>query len=136
LSSVILQFLTSSMDIIRLTGIRGYGYVGALPEEQVLGQWFEVNVTLMLDLATAGQSDRLEDTLNYCSVVATVQHLIQTSKFALLEKLASAIADAILQNNSAKMPIHQITVALIKLTPPIPNFSGQVTIEITRQPPA
>jgi len=123
------------MDIIRLTGIRGYGYVGELPEEQVLGQWFEVNVTLMLDLATAGQSDRLEDTLNYCSVVATVQHLIQTSKFALLEKLASAIADAILQNN-AETPIHQVTIALTKLTPPIPNFSGQVTIEITRQPPA
>lgn len=122
------------MDIIHLTGIRGYGYVGALPEEQVLGQWFEVNVTLRLDLAIAGQSDRLEDTLNYCSVVETVQHFIQTSKFALLEKLASAIADAILQNNSAKMPIHQVTVALTKLTPPIPNFSGQVTIEITRKP--
>ena len=123
------------MDIIRLTSIRGYGYVGALPEEQVLGQWFEVDVTLMLDLATAGQSDRLEDTLNYCSVVETVQHLIQTSKFALLEKLASEIADAILQNN-AEMPIHQVTIALTKLTPPIPNFSGQVTIQITRQPPA
>lgn len=124
------------MDIIRLTGVRGYGYVGALPEEQVLGQWFEVDVTLTLDLTTAGQSDRLEDTLNYCSVVKTVQHLIQTSKFSLLEKLASAIADAILQNNSTETPIHQVTIALTKLTPPIPNFSGHVTIEITRQPPA
>jgi dihydroneopterin aldolase len=122
------------MDIIRLTRIRGYGYVGALPEEQVLGQWFEVNVTLMLDLATAGQSDRLEDTLNYCFVVETVQDLIQTSKFALLEKLASAIADAILQANSTQIPIQQVTIALTKLTPPIPHFSGQVTVEITRQP--
>ncbi len=122
------------MDIIRLTGIRGYGYVGALPEEQVLGQWFEVDVTLVLDLAAAGQSDRLEDTLNYCSVVETVQHLIQTSKFALLEKLASAIADALLQSNSAETPIQQVTIALTKLTPPIPHFSGQVTVEITRKP--
>ncbi|MEX0268093.1 dihydroneopterin aldolase [Leptolyngbyaceae cyanobacterium UHCC 1019] len=122
------------MDIIRLADIRGYGYVGALPEEQVLGQWFAVNVTLMLDLAAAGQSDRLEDTLNYCSVVETVQHLIQTSKFALLEKLASAIADALLQTHSAETPIHQVTIALTKLTPPIPHFSGQVTVEITRQP--
>jgi 7,8-dihydroneopterin aldolase/epimerase/oxygenase len=122
------------MDIIRLTGIRGYGYVGALPEEQVLGQWFEVSVTLMLNLAIAGQSDRLEDTLNYCSVVEAVQHLIQTSRFALLEKLASAIAEAILHTNSAKTPIHQVTIALTKLTPPIPHFSGQVTVEITRQP--
>ncbi len=123
------------MDIIRLTGIRGYGYIGALPEEQVLGQWFEVDVTLMLDLKTAGQSDRLEDTLNYCSVVEIVQHLIQTSKFSLLEKLATAIADAILKNK-ATLPIHQVTIALTKLTPPIPNFSGQVTVEITRPLPA
>jgi dihydroneopterin aldolase len=122
------------MDIIRITDIRGYGYIGALPEEQVLGQWFSVDVTLKLDLAVAGQSDRLKDTLNYCAVVETVQHLIKTSKFALLEKLASAIADALLQANDAKPFIHQVTIALTKLTPPIPNFSGQVTIEITRAP--
>lgn len=45
-------------DCIHLQGIRAYGYTGVLPAEQTLGQWFEVNVSLWVDLALAGKSDR------------------------------------------------------------------------------
>jgi dihydroneopterin aldolase len=122
------------MDVIRLTEIRAYGYTGALPEEQVLGQWFEVDVCLWLDLTVAGQSDRLTDTLDYGAVVQTVQHLVKTAKFALLERLAEAIAQAILHPaDSTLMPVQQVQVALTKLTAPIPDFAGKVTIEILRQ---
>jgi 7,8-dihydroneopterin aldolase/epimerase/oxygenase len=121
------------MDIIRLNQIRGYGYVGALPEETVLGQWFEVDLALELDLSKAGESDRLGDTLNYGTAALAVQELIKTSKFALLEKLATTIADAIFQLPSPT-PIHQVQVRLTKLTPPIPDFAGTVAIEITRRP--
>jgi len=38
------------MDCIHLTEFAP-GYTGYLPEEQVLGQWFEVDVTLWLDLS-------------------------------------------------------------------------------------
>ena len=75
------------MDYIHLTGIRCYGYTGYLPEEQVLGQWFEVDVKLWLDISTAGKTDAIEDTLDYRSVISLVQHLVKTSKFALVEKL-------------------------------------------------
>jgi 7,8-dihydroneopterin aldolase/epimerase/oxygenase len=63
------------MDCIHISNIRAYGYIGFLPEEQVLGQWFEADVTLWLDLSVAGKSDALEDTLDYRSAIATVQHL-------------------------------------------------------------
>ncbi len=36
------------MDCIHVTGIRAYGYTGYLPEEQSLGQWFEVDLKLWL----------------------------------------------------------------------------------------
>lgn len=116
------------MDRIYLTGIRGYGYIGALPEEQILGQWFEVSLTLWLDLSRAGQSDRLQDTLNYCIVISTVQQLIKTQKFALLERLATAIAEAVLQLE----PVRQVQVNLTKPAAPIPDFDGKITIELTR----
>jgi dihydroneopterin aldolase len=116
------------MDCIHLTQIRAYGYTGALPEEQILGQWFEVDLTLWLDLAQAGQSDRLEDTLDYRAVISTVQTLIKTSKFALLEKLATAIAEAILGFDR----VSQVEVRLIKPAAPIPDFGGKITIELTR----
>ncbi len=121
------------MDMIRLTGIRSYGYTGALPEEQVLGQWFEVDITLWLDLSRPGNSDRLSDTLDYRVIIQTVQHLVATSKFALLERLATAIADAILKPaEPSPLPIQQVHICLTKLAAPIPGFDGRITIELTR----
>jgi len=116
------------MDCIQLTGIRCYGYTGYLPEEQVLGQWFEVDLSLWLDLAKAGHSDEITDTLDYRSAIATVKQIVKTAKFALVEKLANAIADAILELDQ----VQQVQVRLSKLAAPIPDFGGKITIEITR----
>lgn len=119
------------MDCIQVTGIRAYGYVGYLPEEQVLGQWFEVDLTLWLDLVAAGQSDSISDTLDYRHAIETVKQLVKTSKFALVEKLASSIADAILELDR----VQQVQVRLTKCAAPIPDFDGKITIDITRRHP-
>ncbi|WP_041555232.1 dihydroneopterin aldolase [Nostoc sp. PCC 7524] len=118
------------MDSIHLTGIRCYGYTGYLAEEQVLGQWFEVDVRLWLDLAQAAKTDAIADTLDYRSVISLIQHLVKTSKFALIERLAGAIADSILEQ------CHQITqvqVIVTKPAAPIPDFGGKISIELTRK---
>ena len=118
------------MDCIQLTGIRSYGYTGYLPEEQVLGQWFEIDLTLWLDLAPAGDSDNITDTLDYRHAIEIVKQLVKTSKFALVEKLAAAIADAILEFEQ----VQQVQVRLSKPAAPIPDFGGKITIELTRSP--
>lgn len=117
------------MDCMHLTQIRGYGYVGALPEEQILGQWFEVDLTLWLDLAKSGQSDRLSDTLDYCDVIEEVQTLIKTSQFLLLERLAAAIADVVLNFQQ----VTQVQVKVTKPAAPIPDFDGKIAIDIVRK---
>ncbi len=117
------------MDCIHLTGIRGYGYTGFLPEEQVLGQWFEVDVKLWLDLSTAAKTDAITDTIDYRSVISLVQNLVKTSKFALVERLAGAIADSIIQECDR---VIQVQVNLSKPAAPIPDFGGKITIELTR----
>lgn len=116
------------MDCIHLEGIRCYGYTGYLPEEQVLGQWFEVDLKLWVDLSMSGKSDAIDDTVDYRTIISTVQHLVKTSKFALLERLATAIADSILAVNR----IEQIQVRLSKPAAPIPDFGGRITIELVR----
>ena len=116
------------MDSISITGIRSYGYIGFFPEEKVLGQWFEVDLTLGLDLTAAGKSDALEDTIDYGSIVNLVQKLVKNSKFSLLEKVAEAIATDVLEQPL----VEDVKVSLTKLAAPIPDFSGKVTIEITR----
>jgi 7,8-dihydroneopterin aldolase/epimerase/oxygenase len=117
------------MDCIHLTGIRCYGYTGYLPEEQVLGQWFEVDVKLWLDLSQAAETDAIADTLDYRSVISSIQNLVKSSKFALIEKLAGAIADSILQQGDR---VTQIQVTVTKPAAPIPDFGGKISIEITR----
>ena len=117
------------MDAIHLTNIRAYGYTGALPEENVLGQWFQADVTLYLDLAAAAESDRLTDTHDYRTVIHGTQCIIREEKFALIERLAGAIATMALASDAR---LQRVTVKVTKPTPPIPDYTGQVAVEITR----
>ncbi|MEO0968507.1 MAG: dihydroneopterin aldolase [Cyanobacteria bacterium J06639_18] len=117
------------MDCIHLTEIRAYGYTGFLPEEQVLGQWFEVNTSLYLDVSTAANTDDIKDTLDYRSVIDLIKHLVQTSKFALVEKLAVTIADSILHTSDR---LARVEVTLTKVAAPIPDFGGKISIEVTK----
>lgn len=119
------------MDCLHLSGLRYYGYTGALPEEQVLGQWFEVDLKLWLNLAPAGVSDNLADTLDYRKVISETQILIQTEKFNLIERLADAIATQTLTHQK----IQQVQVRLTKVAPPIPNYMGNITVELMRAQP-
>ena len=117
------------MDCIFLTNIRCYGYTGYLPEERTLGQWFEVDLQLWLDLAIACQTDAIEDTFDYRRSIEAVKKIISTEKFFLIERLAEAIAQAILQ--SAR--IQRVRVRLTKVAAPIPEFGGKVAIELVRE---
>ena len=116
------------MDFIQLTGIRCYGYTGYLQEERFLGQWFEVDLRIGVDLARAGKSDRIEDTLDYRSVIAAVKAIISTAKFDLVEKLAETIMTTVLAFDL----VQQVDLKLHKPAAPIPDFGGKITIELTR----
>ncbi|MFM2314528.1 MAG: hypothetical protein RLZZ04_3804 [Cyanobacteriota bacterium] len=120
------------MDSIQVNGIRAYGYVGYLPEERILGQWFEVDLTLWVDLTIAAESDEITDTLDYREAIAIVKQQITTAKFALVEKLVSAIADQLLSLEK----VHQVRVQLSKPAAPIPDFGGRITLDITRSNPS
>ena len=117
------------MDSIQVTGIRAYGFTGYLPEEQVLGQWFEVDLTLWLDLAPAAASDDIVDTFDYREAIALVKDLIKNAKYALVEKLVEAIADKILSLKK----VTQVRVQLSKPAAPIPDFGGKITLDIVRK---
>jgi 7,8-dihydroneopterin aldolase/epimerase/oxygenase len=115
-------------DAIYVNGIRAFGHLGVLPEERTLGQWFEVDLKLSVDLAQAGQSDRLDDTYDYSQSIKAIQTLIQTTQVQLIESVAEVIAALLLQDPR----ITAVQVRLTKQTPPIPEFGGTVAVEITR----
>ena len=56
------------MDYIHLREMQFFGYHGVLPEENVLGQRFRANVSLAVDMRSAGETDELDNTVSYVGV--------------------------------------------------------------------
>ena len=56
------------MDTIKLIRMAFFGYHGDEPEETKLGQRFYIDVELHLDLSKVGETDCLEDSVNYVAV--------------------------------------------------------------------
>jgi dihydroneopterin aldolase len=119
---------TPDLDAIQISGIRCYGYTGYFPEEQVLGQWFEVDLTIWMDLSVTGSDDQLENTLNYADVVERVTNLLETSRFKTIEKLNAVVIEAVLAFNQ----VQKVHSRLVKVSPPIPRFEGSIAIAMTR----
>ncbi|NJK35414.1 MAG: dihydroneopterin aldolase [Oscillatoriales cyanobacterium SM2_2_1] len=111
---------------IYLNGVRAYGYVGLLPEEQILGQWFAVDAVLTLDWSAAATSDDIADTYDYRTAIGTIHRQIQTGRYKLVERLAGAIA----QELFTEPRLGHLHLKVIK-QPPIPDFQGSVAVEIS-----
>src|SRR5258707_13250050 len=82
------------MDTIILSGIRALGAHGVLPEEQGRPQPFEVDVELSVDLAPAGRSDVLSDTIDYDALAARGVQIVEAGGLSPLGTLATRIAAA------------------------------------------
>ena len=86
----------SGPNQIRLTGIRATGKHGVLDFEHERAQTFVVDATLFLDLAAAGRSDQLNDTVDYGAVAKGIVAIIEGEHVDLIEKLANRIVGMIL----------------------------------------
>jgi len=119
-------------DVIELRGLRASGICGVLPEEQVRPQPLEVDLDIATDLAVAGRSDGLDDTIDYGAVCDLVERVVTTESCHLLEHLAERIAELVL----ADQRVIEVTVAVRKLRPPVPQMLATSGVRITRRPRA
>lgn len=106
-----------------------YGYHGVFPEETKLGQRFIVDVTIETSLKKAGQSDCLEDSINYGEVFELVKSIVEGDPKKLIEAVAESIASILL---STFPTIQLCTVKVYKPNPPIAGHYQSVAIEIVR----
>jgi dihydroneopterin aldolase len=119
---------SGSTDRIELRGLRASGICGALPEERERPQPFEVDLDVEADLAVAGASDELADTLDYGAIAAEVERVITTERFTLLERMATRIAEVVLVDGRAAA----VTVTVRKLRPPVPQQLDTSGVRIRR----
>ncbi len=116
-------------DRIELRGLRASGICGALPEEQQRAQPLELDLDVLADLAPAGRSDALDDTVDYGVLCRIVEHVVTTERFTLLERLASRVADVVLD---ADPRVTGVAVTVRKLRPPVPQQLETSGVHIER----
>ena len=79
------------MISVHVHELRLFGRHGVHEEERERGQDFLFDVDL--EVEERGVSDRLEEAVDYRSVARSVQEVSDAQQYALLEALASAVAD-------------------------------------------
>lgn len=119
------------MATIRLEGLSVFGHHGARPYEKEAGQRLEVDLVLEPVSNLGETSDRLADTIDYDRLYQLVREVVEGRSFHLLEALARATADSIIE----KFPIRRATVRIAKQNLGW-TTGGRAVIEVTRERPA
>ena len=97
---------------------------GVLPEEQTRPQPFEVDVELDVDLSEAGESDALDDTVDYSAVAEAVSRVVTSERYPLLERLGTRIAEVCRVDER----VTAVTVTVRKLHPPVRAMVDNVAV--------
>lgn len=119
----------STIDKIFVNQMQFYGYHGVLPEENKLGQRFNVDLMVELDLAEAGKNDNFQHTVSYADLYAVCRDVVENKRFKLVEAIAEEIAAQILVEYEL---IQACTVKVYKPDPPIQGYYNSVAVEIKR----
>lgn len=110
--------------IVELEGLEVFGRHGVLEDERRDGQTFFYDIRL--EVSDAALSDRIEDAVDYREVTACVQELSDGRQFNLLEALAAAVADAILE----RFDVERVRVRVRKPQPGgLPMAFSAATVE-------
>jgi dihydroneopterin aldolase len=116
-------------DVIELRGLHVSGIVGVLAHERTQPQPLDIDLDITLDLAPAGASDELADTVDYGALCMVTEQIVTSTKFALLEALAERIASTLLDTDAR---IDAVTVSVRKLRPPVAQQLATSGVRITR----
>lgn len=117
------------MGTIELKQMEFFAYHGCYEQEQLVGNYFFVDLRFNYDCSNAIKSDNIEHAVNYLSVYQIVKAEMQL-KSKLIENVAGRILDRIY----AAFPeqVSNVTVKIRKMNPPLGGKLNSVSIEITR----
>ena len=115
-------------DLIELRGLRVDAIVGVLPHERTTPQPLAIDLDIEADLARAGATDDLGDTVDYGDVAKGLLAVIEGEPVNLIETLAQRLADVCLADER----VQRVELTVHKPDAPIPATFGDVTVSIAR----
>jgi FolB domain-containing protein len=117
---------TENFDKIIISDLLARGRLGVPEEERVRPQDILINLSLFVDTHAVGDSDQIDDTVDYSMVARQVLQLVEESTRRTVEALASDIAMMCLQFPA----VHGVRVRVEK--PNRIRFTRAVGVEIER----
>jgi dihydroneopterin aldolase len=114
---------------IEISGLSLYTHHGVSAAEQEIGQRLVFDLRLDVGDCDATLTDRIEDTVDYSQVCQEVALTAQRRSYKTLERLATAVADRLLDRFDAQA----VWVKASKPEPPIPLPVDEVSVEIWRE---
>jgi dihydroneopterin aldolase len=114
---------------IEISGLSLYTHHGVSPAEQEVGQRLVFDLRIDVGDCDATLTDRIEDTVDYAQVCQEVALAAQRRSYKTLERLATAVADRLLDRFDAQA----VWVKASKPEPPIPLPVEEVSVEVWRE---
>ena len=103
-----------------------YAYHGHFEEEQKIGTWFSLDLTMEVDTSKAELTDELEDTVDYSAVYQVVkEQMMIPSK--LLEHVGRRILNTIKERFS---DVKNAQLKIRKMNPPLGGKMSFVSLEL------
>jgi len=84
-------------DRISLCGVKLFPHIGVMAEERRVPQECRADLTLWGDFEPAAKTDSLDQSIDYCQVLATMQNSAGSKEYCLLEALAYEILTNVLR---------------------------------------
>ena len=111
---------------IELVGLELFGHHGVHDYEREQGQRFVFDVEL--EVGERGTSDRHEDAVDYVEVSRVVKEVSDSRQFALLEALATAVAEEL----ESRFAPERVRVTVTKPEVKPAGLDGTVGVTVTR----
>ena len=116
----------AAQDRITLAGVKLHPHIGVTPEERRDPQECQADLTLWGDFEAAAATDSLDESIDYCQVLAKMQETANARQYQLLETLAYKIVRAVLQS----FPVSRVRIKLRKLPSVLQDQIAHVEVEI------
>ncbi|WP_144283046.1 dihydroneopterin aldolase [Chryseobacterium echinoideorum] len=107
------------MSKIYLEDVKVYAYHGVLPEENIIGTYYILNLEIHTDLWIAAESDDLNDTISYAEINEIIHEEMKINS-KLLEHVAGRIIAKIREK------FDQISYIKLKITKTSPPMKGEM----------
>ncbi len=102
----------TNMDIIFLRELKIDTLIGVYEWEKRVPQTLQIDLEIALPSSLAGQTDNIDDALNYADIVRDIQKTLASRHYNLLEALAESIAQILIDD--FKAPWVKVSVAKLQ----------------------